>query len=191
MWAIPNTTPPRIRTRHLFPPLLRSPGFNIWCVWHVEFLPALLFFLTISLYTKAGHARHLPKSAANFKLKGKQKKKKIRSRNQQDLWIVNLLKDTPNVEAAAETPSRLQTWVHHRLYINHLRRSICTQPSFCDCSRYQTERGTSAGLTSQQLCWKQRSRMQTMCSRSSPEIRLHSAYHTGHSGLLTTPHHQV
>lgn len=48
-------------------------GLSIWCVWHVEFLPALLFFFTISLCTKAAHARHLPKSEANFKLKHNQK----------------------------------------------------------------------------------------------------------------------
>lgn len=127
MWAITNTTPLWIRARHLFPTLLQSLGFNIWCVWYVEFLPALLFFLTISLYTNAAHARHLPKSAANFKLKGKQHKKE-NSRNEQDLWILNLLKDTANVQTAVETLSYLQTWVHHRLLINHLRCSIYTQP---------------------------------------------------------------
>lgn len=55
---------------------------------------------TISLYAKAARARHLPKSAANFELKGKQKK----AQESAGHFIIHLLKDTPNVPTALETP---------------------------------------------------------------------------------------
>lgn len=145
---------------------------------------------------KPVRARHLPKSAANFKLKGKQKKKE-----QESAGPLNSKspEGSPKCAGCSRNPgviSRLES-------ITVLSSTTSDAPSahaavflwlepLSGGAHHETETGTSAGLTSQQAVLKtERSRMQTMRSRSSPEIRLHSAYHTGHSGLSTTPHHQV
>lgn len=193
MWAIPNTVALWIRTRHLFPTLLQSLGFNIWCAWN-SFPP----YFSSSQYPSILKLSSA-KVCSQFQVKGKAKKRKKPSRIQQDLWILNLLKNTPYVQTAAESLNNLQSWVHHRLLINHLRCPIYTQPSSVigaavrrhTHTPHDGKRKQRWANVSPAVLKTESSRMQMRSSMSRPEIRPHSAYHTGHSGLLTAPHHQV
>lgn len=83
--------------------------FGVSGMWN-SFPPYFSSTHTISLYAKAAWAHRLPKSAANFELKGKQKqKRKKKEQESAGPFILHLLKDTPNVPTPLETRSYLQT----------------------------------------------------------------------------------
>lgn len=93
---------------------------DIWCVWHVEFLSALLF-LPRTQYPSILKLLVLVICQGLQPISSQRESKK---RSQQDLWVLKFLKDPPNVPTSPDLS----------LLINLFRFLIIA--IICDCACY-------------------------------------------------------